>query len=146
MSTVTFYTHVADQRLFACRLAQKAYWAGSRVLVWLPDSISMQKFDALLWSFDAKSFVPHLCWHQGKQPQQAEGVVLAALEPLPELEADTVVLNLADVYWCDAPTPPVRVLEIIGDDVDELAAARERFRAYRQAGFQIEHHSRQGKE
>lgn len=147
MAKTTFYTHVADVPLFACRLAQKAWASGSRVLVWLPDMSALQRFDTLLWSFEAASFVPHSIWLSGgTQAAARAGVVLACGDRLPEIAADTVVLNLADVYWCDAPDPPLRVLEIISDDVDELAAARARFRAYQQAGFAIEHHSRQGKD
>jgi DNA polymerase III subunit chi len=51
-----------------------------------------------------------------------------------------VVINLADVYWCDAPIIPDRVLELVSTDLDEIAAARQRFRTYRDAGFVIEHH------
>ena len=148
MATVTFYTHVAAVMPFACRLVQKAWASGSRVLVWLEDESARQSFDALLWSFEAASFVPHTVWlpEETTQPPIGAGVALACGTALPPLAADTVVLNLADVYWCDAPQPPLRVLEIIGDDLDELAAARNRFRAYKQAGFAVQHHNRTGKD
>ena len=41
--------------------------------------------------------------------------------------------------------PPARVLEIVGSSLEELAEARERFKAYKQQGFEIEHHNMQGK-
>lgn len=146
MAKTTFYTHVTDVPPFACRLAQKAWFSGSRVLIWLDNETALQHFDALLWLFEPTSFVPHSVWRgTGAQPCQAQGVVLACGDRLPETASDTVVLNLAEVYWCAAPVPPQRVLEIIGTDVDELAAARARFRAYQQAGFAVEHHSREGK-
>lgn len=148
MAIVTFYTHVAAVTPFACRLAQKAWASGSRVVVWLEDESARQSFDALLWSFEAASFVPHLPWlpEQQAQPKISAGVALACGAVLPSLAAGTVVLNLADAYWCDAPVPPARVLEIIGDDLDDLAAARTRLRAYREAGFAVSHYDRTGKD
>lgn len=146
MARTTFYTAVSNPEQFACRLAQKAYSAGERVVVWLADDALLQRFDALLWSFAASSFVPHVTWlPENPQPTVEQGVALACGTSLPTVSAETVVLNLADVYWCDAPQQPQRVLELVRDDLDELAAARERFRAYRDAGFAIEHHNRQGK-
>ena len=57
----------------------------------------------------------------------------------------TVVLNLTDDFWHTAQPLPQRVLEIVGNSPDELAGARERFRAYRDAGFTVEHHDMRGK-
>lgn len=146
MARATFYTHVREPEQFACRLTQKAYCTGSRVLLWLADEPALQHFDALLWSFSASSFVPHIVWlPETPQPAIEQGVALACGPSLPAVDADTVVLNLADVYWCEAPQQPQRVLELVSDDLDGLAAARLRFRAYQAAGFSIEHHSRQHK-
>ncbi|MCP2041797.1 DNA polymerase-3 subunit chi [Neisseria sp. HSC-16F19] len=147
MPTTTFYTHVADVPVFACRLAHKAWSSGSRVLLWLEDEGELNRMDALLWTYEASAFVPHGIWQQGAaQPDTHSGVALACGDTPVAVAADTVVLNLADAYWCDAPQPPARVLEIIGNNLDELAAARNRFRAYREAGFTVEHHSREGKD
>ncbi len=43
----------------ACRLAEKAYLARQRVLVWLEDAAELASFDELLWTFADRSFVPH---------------------------------------------------------------------------------------
>lgn len=145
MAAASFYTHVADVPLFACKLVHKAYASGSRVLVWLADEDAMARFDALLWSFEATAFVPHHIWRDGRQPAAEQGVLLACGRQLPAVTADTVVLNLSDAHWCALQPPPQRVLEIVADDVEQLAAARQRFAAYRSAGFDIQHHSRAGK-
>lgn len=146
MPTTTFYTHVADVPVFACRLAHKAWSSGSRVLLWLEDEAELNRMDALLWTYEASAFVPHRVWQTGTaQPDKSE-VALACGDIPVAAAADTVVLNLADAYWCDTPQPPARVLEIIGNNLDELAAARNRFRAYREAGFTVEHHNRAGRD
>ena len=55
------------------------------------------------------------------------------------------MLNLSPDFWSDAPAPPVRVFEIVGTGLEELAEARERFKAYRSRGFEIEHFDMNGK-
>lgn len=140
MATTTFYTHLTNPTVFACRLAQKVYKSDQNVLVWLPDEKSLHKFDQALWSFDSTSFVPHDIWLSEKiQPNSVKTVILACGVNLP-LVTDFVIINLADIYWFEAPHPPQRVLELVSTDLDELAAARQRFRTYRDAGYSIEHY------
>ena len=43
----------------ACLLAEQAFLAGERLLVWLEGTEEMARFDDLLWSFGDRSFVPH---------------------------------------------------------------------------------------
>ena len=43
----------------ACKLAEKAYLAAQTVLVWHTDSAELKAFDAMLWTFNDGSFVPH---------------------------------------------------------------------------------------
>ncbi|WP_239324368.1 DNA polymerase III subunit chi [Snodgrassella gandavensis] len=141
MATTTFYTHITDPVSFTCRLTQKVYKSGASVLIWLEDESSMSRFDHALWSFQATSFIPHEIWSpQQPQPITGQLVLLAYGTDLPAIQKDWVVINLADVYWCDAPQLPERVLELVSTDLDEIAAARQRFRTYRDAGFIIEHH------
>lgn len=142
MRIATFYTHVADPLLFACQLAKKALLKGARVVVWLSGEEELTRFDHLLWSFEEVSFVPHSRWLlSNPQPEAASGILLATGSQMPAITADATVLNLTDAYWCDAPQKPQRVLELVGQQDHELEAARQRFRAYRQAGYQTEHHN-----
>jgi DNA polymerase III subunit chi len=141
MAITTFYTHITDPVSFACRLTQKVYKSGASVLIWLENESRVNQFDHALWSFQATSFIPHEIWSpQQPQPLTAQSVLLAYGSDLPTIQKDCVVINLADVYWCDAPIIPDRVLELVSTDLDEIAAARQRFRTYRDAGFVIEHH------
>ncbi|MBR0212260.1 MAG: DNA polymerase III subunit chi, partial [Alphaproteobacteria bacterium] len=54
----------------------------------------------------------------------------------------SVVLNLHEEPYLQNIQ---RVLEIIGTSEEELQSARVRFKAYRDAGFELEHHSMKGK-
>ena len=50
----------AEARLrLACRVAEKAYLANQKVIVYFDDPTLLPKFDELLWTFGDGSFVPH---------------------------------------------------------------------------------------
>ncbi|ORF41439.1 DNA polymerase III subunit chi [Snodgrassella alvi] len=140
MATTTFYTHITDPVSFTCRLTQKVFKSGSNILIWCDDVSRVNQLDHALWSFQPASFIPHEIWSpQHVQPIGLQAVLLAYGEDLPVIEKDYVVINLADAYWCNAPRKPERVLELVSNDLDEIAAARQRFRTYRGAGFKVEH-------
>jgi DNA polymerase III subunit chi len=147
MATTTFYTHLTDLISFACRLTQKVYRTGQKVLVWLPDDESVQQFDQALWSFSPNSFIPHEIWLSSQDELADLPIVLLACgSELPKVSENSIIINLADIFWCDAPQPPQRVLELVSADLDSLAAARQRFRTYQKAGYIIEHHDMRKKD
>ena len=121
----------------ACRLAEKAYLAGQRVLVWHTEREELERLDELLWTFADTSFVPHewLTGEGGKAP-----VLLAAGQP--PTEPPQVLINLAPT---DDPPPLAaaaeRVIEIIDAEPAHRAAGRARFRAYRQLGCEPTTHT-----
>ncbi len=68
----------ADDRarlVYACRLIEKAYLQNLTVCVSLDTPAEVEAFDALLWTFGDKSFVPH-------EPASATAATAAAA-PLP---------------------------------------------------------------
>lgn len=144
MPKATFYTHVAEPAVFACRLAARAM-RDSRVLVWSDSAETVARIDRDLWQFDPESFIPHEIWPTGSPVPSETPVLLASGFELPELPHGFAVLNLSPDFWSDAPAPPVRVFEIVGTSLEELAEARERFKAYRGRGFEIEHFDMNGK-
>ncbi|PSJ81140.1 DNA polymerase III subunit chi [Neisseria iguanae] len=145
MPKATFYTHVSQPAVFACRLAVRAVRDGGRVLVWSDSADTLSRLDRDWWQQDVESFIPHEIWETNQSMPSATQILLATGHTLPTLPADITILNLSPDFWPDAPQPPERVLEIIGTSLEDLAEARERFRAYRQNGFDIEHHKMEGK-
>lgn len=145
MSVITFYTHVADIDLFTCRLAKRASDSGQTVFIWLDDPQRLDTLDRQLWTHDAESFLPHQIWSGHLPFEDDVPIWLAAGDVLPQLPNNTVVINLSDDFWHQAPSVPQRVLEIVGNHAEQLAAARTRFAAYKQNGFTLEHHNMQDK-
>lgn len=114
----------------ACRLAEKAYLASQRTLIWHTDRAELAALDELLWTFADGSFVPHE-WLTSNAP--AEAPVLLSAGPVPA-EAFDFVINLA------ADPPPFlhlsrRIAEIIDGDEGRRRAGRVRFKAYRELGI-----------
>ena len=115
----------------ACRLAEKAYLASQRALIWHTERAELEALDELLWTFADGSFVPHE-WLTSNAAAQAPVLLSAATPPA---EAFDFVVNLA------ADPPPFlgqtrRIAEIIDGDAGRRQAGRVRFKAYRELGLE----------
>lgn len=122
----------------ACRLAEKAYEQGHRVLVRTADAAATAQLDEMLWTFSDRSFVPHCVW-----PAEPELVaatpVLVSSSAGPDTHRD-VLINLG----ADAPPDRAdyaRVLEIVAADDDAKRLARARWRTYRESGLDPRSHN-----
>ncbi|TXD85906.1 DNA polymerase III subunit chi [Ralstonia pseudosolanacearum] len=122
---------------YACRLVRKAYGAGQKVIV-VGNRAALEAFDAQLWTFSQLDFLPH-CGLRHRLAAQTPILLADASEPLDDAPHHDILVNLSDA------TPPLfarfaRLIEIVGDDEAERAAARDRFRFYRDRGYPIQHH------
>ena len=122
---------------FACRLAEKAYLANQRVLVWFDDEQELQSFDELLWTFADRSFVPHELYADDGQWQQT--LVLLSRERQPQ-QAFDVLLNLGSEVPA-AASQAQRVAEIVDALDARRRAGRNRFRHYRDLGLTPDTHN-----
>lgn len=134
MPQVDFYVTDSvegDSRLrLACRVTEKAYLAGMRVLVWCPAEEVLARFDALLWTFADGSFVPHEALAAPGAQVEAPVALSAGFEPA---DLPDIVVNL------HAEVPAIalraaRVAEFIDGDAVRRTEGRNRFRHYRDAG------------
>lgn len=122
----------------ACRLAEKAYTQGLRVVLRTAGAAETAELDELLWTFSDRSFVPHCVW-PADPDVASETPVLVGSGALPASHCD-VLVNLGE----DAPAgfeDYARVLEIVGADETAKALARGRWRRYREHGAEPESHS-----
>ncbi|MCC7484490.1 MAG: DNA polymerase III subunit chi [Burkholderiales bacterium] len=135
MTQIDFYTHVEDRLRVACTLAAKACRQGLRVFVCCPDRDTAQRFDRMLWTTPAIGFTPHC---GPRDPLAAVTPVIVDHEGI-DPPHDEVLLNLAE----EAPACYSRfrrLVEIVSRDEADRAQARDRFRHYRDRGYEIRTH------
>lgn len=123
----------------ACRLAEKAYLASQRALIWHTDRTELATLDELLWTFADGSFVPH-DWLTSNVLAEAPVLLSAASPPA---EPFDFVVNLA------ADPPPFlqltrRIAEIVDGEEGRRRAGRARFKAYRELGVEPVTHTLRG--
>jgi DNA polymerase-3 subunit chi len=135
MTQIDFYTHVANKLGTACALAGKAHARGLRVTVFCPDPETAQRFDRLLWTTPAIGFVPHCAPDDPLAP--ATPVIVDCSGE--KLTHDEVLLNLRP-EWPPFFSRFQRLIEIVSLDGEDQAGARERFRFYRDRGYEIRTH------
>jgi DNA polymerase III subunit chi len=120
----------------ACRLAEKAYLAGQKVVIWNPDPAELGQLDELLWTFADGSFVPHETL--AARAVQSEAPVLLTADAAPPGTIDLLINLGNEVPSCHARAE--RLADIIDGDETRRRAGRDRFRAYRELGLQPETH------
>ena len=135
MTQIDFYTHVEDKLRTACALAGKACAHGLKLTVYCPDAETVQRFDRLLWTTPATGFVPH-CGPDDPLAAQTPVIVDCRGD---NLLHDEVLLNLRS----ECPeffSRFQRLIEIVSVEDGDRAGARERFRFYRDRGYEIRTH------
>lgn len=136
MTRVDFYvlngTPPAGRERFACQLVEKAWHMGHRVYLHAADADQAQRLDDLLWTFRQGSFIPHARTDAGSADPDLR-VYLGHADDPPE--GCDVLVNLGD----GVPrffSRFERLAEIVADDESSRAAGRERWRHYRERGFE----------
>lgn len=143
MTRVDFHFNAPDKFVYGCRLVRKAWRQRRAVLVWFDDEATLDAVDRLLWSEPPADFVPHV---RADDPLAACTPILLAHAatdsgaPLaPGADSADVLVNLGRT------SPPMfarfeRLVEIVGLDEDDRAAARDRWRFYRDRGHSMSRH------
>ena len=131
MTRIDFHTNVGDSLLYACRLVRKAYQAGQQAVV-LAEPGRLRAFDEMLWTFSPLDFVPH-CVADSKLAADTPIVLTTDVDAAPHHQ---VLLNLGATVPAQFARFE-RLLEVVGNAPDELAAGRDRYRFYRDRGYAL---------
>jgi DNA polymerase-3 subunit chi len=120
--------------LLACRVIEKAWKSGNRVLVVTRDESHCAALDDLLWVFSQSSFVPHATVRD-------DPVAPVCIDDrIPDQARDFQVV----VSIHPEPMPKtfhhLRIADIIGASEAEKRAGRKRFRFYRECGIEPRTH------
>lgn len=156
MTRIDFYVLASSdpkmRAVTACRLAEKAYSQGLKVYVHTDSAGASLQLDELLWTFRAGSFLPHAIvdtpgvkkgadLNCGSDPfftPDLSPPILLGHDHEPAEHTD-VLINLAH----DVPLffgRFERVAELVDQQETHLSQARDRYRFYRERGYELNSH------
>lgn len=142
MTEVAFHVNVPDPLGYACRLVRKGYMLGMTMLV-VGDARQTALLNKQLWAMRSVDFVPHCMSDEAVATVERSAVVLAdSASMAPERDFDALV-NLAPQMPANFASF-AKVFEVVSLTEAELAAARQRWRAYQTAGLEPKRHETSG--
>ena len=116
-----------------CELARKAHDAGQPTLVLARDREQAEALDDLPWAFDDDAYVAHQI--AGDEEDDLTPVLIAT--PDMDVPLRPLLINLRD----DAVDGGFeRVLEVVPADESARGPLRERWKAYKARGFELNKH------
>ncbi|WP_020405678.1 DNA polymerase III subunit chi [Hahella ganghwensis] len=117
---------------FVCRLAEKAVRLGNQIYIACRDQEQIVFLDDLLYEFKTDCFLPHC---RVNDPDTLAPIVLG--EGLHPDQKPSVVVNLSSIAY----TETSRVIEIVPNASAEKHIARNKFKEYKEVGFDMNTHS-----
>lgn len=134
MTRIEFHVNVADKLQKVIELGEQIVERGQRVMVFTPDTESSSRLENLLWTHPQTGFLPH-CRSDNPLAHMTPVIIDWRSE---QLAHDEVLINLQNQH------PPFfsrfrRLIELVGTDEADKAEARNRYRFYRDRGYEIKH-------
>jgi len=120
---------------FACAIATKAWSSGNRVHIHTQSEENAAKFDDLLWVHKDISFVPHEIFDGNTNEETPVTIGYGNHSP----QASQVMINLGSGIP-DFASSFDRVVEIVGGNESNKQLARQRYRQYMEADYEIHDH------
>ena len=115
----------------ACLQAHYFYGQNQRVFIYTSDQSQAEQIDELLWAFNTNSFVPHNL--AGEGPKQ--GAMVEISHQLPQGRRP-VLINLTSIAPNFANQFQM-IIDFVPSNEALKEQARERYKAYRHWGFQV---------
>jgi DNA polymerase-3 subunit chi len=134
MTKVDFYTGSTDKLRTACQLSHKAMQNGVRVLLSTPDEATTEALDKLLWQYPATAFMPH-CRSDADEAEEMPVLLNHGGDKFPHHD---LLISLHD-ECVPFFSRFDRVIEIIGSDDEDSRLGRERYKFYRDRGYELRH-------
>lgn len=139
MTRIDFYFNLEDKYRQLALLSAQALRRHRRLYVLAPDDTVTRHVETALWSRHPTGFLPHC---RAKAPLAEETpILIGAWDQAPP--HDDVLVNLCP-QQPDFFSRFLNVIELVGQDEQDRAAARVRFRFYRDRGYEIGSHDRAG--
>ncbi len=139
MTRVSFYVtnsqSLQARLLLACKLLEKAHKQALNTYIHLDTDSSCQQLDELIWTYSDLSFIPHsIAPTQDKETRVQLGF---DFEPMENCD---FLINLSNEIPEFFPRF-VRLAEILDQETQILQAGRQRYRFYRDRGYNVDYHS-----
>lgn len=134
MTQIDFYTGSADKLRTACQLCHKAMLHGRLTAISLPDAASSDALDRLLWHYPDTAFIPHgRCDATNAGAAEYPVVLSHSGDNFPHHD---MLINLSR-ECLPFFSRFDRVIEIVG--TNDSHQGRERYKYYRDRGYEIRH-------
>jgi len=129
MTRIDFHVNAPDKLAHGCRLLRKVVRAGQRAVVIGPPAL-IADLDEALWTFSPLDFLPHVAV---TDPLATSTPIVLCTEAL-DTPHQEVLVNLG------TDTPAFfsrfeRLIEVVARDDADRAAARSRWRFYKERGY-----------
>ncbi|MDO8294664.1 MAG: DNA polymerase III subunit chi [Gallionella sp.] len=134
MTKVDFYTGSEDKLRTACQLSHKAMQNGVRVALSTPDAATADALDKLLWQFPATAFIPHYS-SDAEEAEQCPVVLNSGNDRFPHYD---LLISLHD-ECVSFFSRFERVIEIVSQDAEDSRLGRERYKFYKDRGYELNH-------
>lgn len=134
MTKVDFYTGSEDKLRTACQLSHKAMQNGVRVVLSAPDESTTDALDKLLWQYPATAFIPH-SRSDTAESEEMPVVLNSGSERFPHHD---LLISLHD-ECVPFFSRFERVIEIVSTDAEDSRLGRERYKFYKDRGYELRH-------
>lgn len=121
---------------YACQLVEQAYEQNQRCYVYTGNDDQARRMDEVLWTFRDQAFIPHEI-HAGNSPSHERVMALIGTQPQAAPEFQGLLVNLSDAPL-DNLDSCTRICEVVDADPEHKQLARERYKRYRELGYQLE--------
>ena len=139
MTKVDFYTGSEDKLRTACQLSHKAMQNGVRVVLSAPDAATTDALDKLLWQYPATAFIPH-CRSDAAESEEMPVVLNSGGERFPHHDLLISLHQECMPFFSRFD----RVIEIVGTDAEDSHLGRERYKFYKDRGYELRHFNLSG--
>jgi DNA polymerase III subunit chi len=119
---------------FSCSIASKAWSQGHSIYIMARNTEQAAKIDDLLWTYHDISFLPHARIDN----EGSNAPVIIGWPGVEPAESD-VMINLTETVP-DCAKQYQRVIEIIAEDPLLRNQGRQRYKAYRDMGYEMFNH------
>ena len=134
MTEIAFHVNAPEKLDYACRLLRATQKKSAQVLV-LGQLDALKSLSSKLWAMSATEFLPHCLADATAEVIAHSPIVLSAELPNSATESQ-VLLNLGAVLPAGFERFE-RLIEVVGQDSDELQAARTRWKHYKDRGYAL---------